>query len=58
MCYFSGYMAKEIFTMWFKMIFLKHCGDKKLALLIVDKHDSNFSVELLETAKENQASSL
>ena len=49
-------MDKELFTTWFKKIFLKHCGEERPVILIVDNHDSHFSYEVLETAKENQAS--
>ena len=53
----SGYMDKELFRDWFLNLFLKHCGTQRPILLVMDNHDSHFSLEVLEKAMEERVNS-
>ena len=55
MCwYVVGYMDKELFKVWFLNLFLKHCGNHRPIILVMDNHGSHFSIEVLERAIEER----
>ena len=49
---FTGYIDKELFSVWFEKVFLKHCGRSRPVVLLMDNHDSHYSLDLLEKAKK------
>ena len=54
MSFLLGYMDKELFREWFFNLFLKHCGSDRPIILLMDNHDSHFSLEVLERAIEER----
>ena len=50
-------MDKELFRNWFLNLFLKHCDTQCPIVLVMDNHDSYFSLEVLEKAMEERVSS-
>ena len=51
-------MDSELFVLWFKDIFLPHCGAKRPVLLVMDNHDTHCTLEVLKLAKENNVTLL
>ena len=49
----NAYMTDEIGDQWFTELFLKHCGDARPQILIMDNHHSHESLSLLEAASAN-----
>ena len=47
----KAWMENLLGVEWFTRCFLKHCGDSRPQLLILDGHKSHESLELLEAAK-------
>lgn len=50
----SGYINSEIFHLWFTEVFIKHCGQQRPVLLILDNHTSHISPEVLDEAVKNK----
>jgi hypothetical protein len=50
----SGFMDGELFTSWFKNLFLPNCGKQRPVLLVMDIHDSHISIDVIELARANQ----
>ena len=49
-----GYMDKDLFKSWFKDLFLPNCGRERPIILLLDNHDSHYSYDVLQMAKENE----
>ena len=49
----SGWMDQEIFYNWFSNQFLKHAITCRLLLLMLDRHSSDFMLELVQSAADN-----
>jgi hypothetical protein len=50
----KGWMTDALGEIWFRDIFLKHCGSARLQLLILDGHTSHQTLAILEmTIQEN-----
>jgi transposase len=48
----NAYMTEELGLSWFTNLFLKHCGDARPQVLILDGHKSHTSLDLLVAARE------
>ena len=49
-------MDKALFLSWLKEVFVPNCGEERPVLLLMDNHDSHISLELVQYARANQAS--
>ena len=47
-------MDRQLFELWFEKVFLKNCGTKRPVILLLDNHDSHYSLKVIEMAIENQ----
>ena len=54
----NRYMDKELFSTWFKKIFIPYADQERPIILVLDNHDSHISYDLLQTAKDHQVSKL
>ena len=54
----KAWMNDSIGTEWFTKVFLKHCGDSRPVLLILDGHHSHESLDILEAAIKNDVNIL
>ena len=48
----NGYMDRELFTVWFKRIFVPNCGRKRPVVLVMDNHSSHISIPVIELARK------
>ena len=53
LAYKNAYMTDEIGDQWFTELFLKHYGDEKTQILIMDNQHSRELLRLLEAAFPN-----
>lgn len=49
-----AWMNEELGEQWFRNVFLKHCGQERPQLLILDGHGSHETLGLLELAKQEE----
>ena len=49
-----GYVDRELFEVWFEKVFMVHCGSERPVALLLDNHDSHYSLKVIEMARENQ----
>ena len=49
----KGWMENSLGKEWFDGVFLEHCGTKRPQLLILDSHSSHETLDIIQSAKEN-----
>jgi len=49
----TGYIDSDLFSTWFKEIFIPHCGSNRPVLLVMDNHDTHVSLKVVKLAIEN-----
>ena len=49
----SGWMDQELFSNWFLHQFLNHAVSRRPILLMLDGHSSHYTLELIQSAAEN-----
>ena len=49
----NGYMDEELFTIWFKDLFIPHTNHIGNRMLIIDGHGSHININLIDAAIEN-----
>ena len=49
----SGWIDSELFLLWMKKVFLRHCGSQRPIILFVDGHVSHITLNVIDLAREN-----
>jgi hypothetical protein len=49
----SDYMDSDLFFKWFRGTFIPHCGSARPVFLLLDKHESHISIEVIQLARAN-----
>ena len=48
----SGWIDTELFLVWMKNVFLKHCGSQRPVLLFIDGHASHVNLNVIDLARK------
>ena len=52
--YLIGYVDRELFEVWFQKLFMMNCGAERPVVLLLDNHDSHYSLKVIEMARANE----
>ena len=49
----SGWIDSELYLLWMRKIFLRHCGSQRPVILFVDGHASHITLDVIDLARKN-----